>query len=156
MPQYQKSEPVLPLWGTGPYFLAVWKAWCPTCPVTVNQHDVEALLDSGSARTLVRESVLEAASLAQGVQTPPSLWWLAVAAQSTKKWRITALNLVSVNYATRYPEATRFRKPNAKQIAKELFIFSTQVGIPKKILTDQGTPFISRVTREICDLLQVT
>lgn len=83
-----RDWPVLPLWETGPYFLAVWKAWWPswpTCPVTVNQHDVEALLDSGSARTVVRESVLE---VAQGGLVlivcvhgdthecpPPSQWW---------------------------------------------------------------------------------
>jgi len=34
----------------------------PTCPVTVNQRDVEALLESGSSRTLIQEAVLEASS----------------------------------------------------------------------------------------------
>lgn len=38
--------------------------------MTVNQRDVEALLDSGSDRTLVHESVLEASPLAQGEPVP--------------------------------------------------------------------------------------
>lgn len=42
----------------------------PTCLVTVNRCDVEALLDSGSARTLVQEVVLEASHLAQGEPVP--------------------------------------------------------------------------------------
>ncbi|KAJ8402731.1 hypothetical protein AAFF_G00364030 [Aldrovandia affinis] len=42
----------------------------PTCPVTVNQRDVEALLDSGSAITLVQESVLEAPSFVRGDPVP--------------------------------------------------------------------------------------
>lgn len=48
--------------------------------------------------------------------------------------------LVLVDYATRYPEAIPLRKANAKQIAKELFLFSSRVGLPKEILTDQGSP----------------
>ncbi|XP_069371637.1 uncharacterized protein [Paralichthys olivaceus] len=63
--------------------------------------------------------------------------------------------LVIVDYATRYPEAVPLRKANAQQIAKELFLFSSRVGIPKEILTDQGTPFMSRVTKELCSLLKV-
>ncbi|KAK9530194.1 hypothetical protein VZT92_011714 [Zoarces viviparus] len=42
----------------------------PTCPVKVNQRDVEALLDSGSARTLIQEAVLEASFPAQGNLVP--------------------------------------------------------------------------------------
>ena len=63
--------------------------------------------------------------------------------------------LVMVDYATRYPEAIPLRKANAKQIAKELFLFSSRVGISKEILTDQGTPFMSRVMKELCALLRV-
>jgi len=42
----------------------------PTCPVTVTQRDVEALLDSRSSRTLIQEAVLEASSPAQGDPVP--------------------------------------------------------------------------------------
>jgi len=40
-------------------------------------------------------------------------------------------------------------------MAKELFLFSSRVGIAKEILTDQGTLFMSRVTRELCALFHV-
>ncbi|KAL2076471.1 hypothetical protein ACEWY4_027935 [Coilia grayii] len=63
--------------------------------------------------------------------------------------------LVLVDYATRYPEAVPLRKANAKQIARELFLFSTRVGLPKEILTDQGSPFMAQVTRQLCTLLHV-
>lgn len=63
--------------------------------------------------------------------------------------------LVIVDYAIQYPEAIPLRKANAKEIAKELFLFSSWVRIPKEILTDQGSPLMSRVTRELCALLQV-
>ncbi len=53
--------------------------------------------------------------------------------------------LVIVDYATRYPEAIPLRKATAKAIAQELFLLSSQVGIPAEILTDQGTPFMSRL-----------
>lgn len=42
----------------------------PTCPVMVNHWDVEALLDSGSSRTLVQEAVLEELPLGQNHSIP--------------------------------------------------------------------------------------
>lgn len=33
--------------------------------------------------------------------------------------------------------------PTTKNIASELFLFFSRVGIPAEILTDQGTPFMS-------------
>ncbi len=53
--------------------------------------------------------------------------------------------LVILDYTTRYPEAMPLRKATAKNIAKELFLLVSRVGIPKEVLTDQGTPFMSRV-----------
>ena len=63
--------------------------------------------------------------------------------------------LVLVDYATKYPEAIPLRKANARQIANELFLFSTRLGLPKEILTDQGSPFMSQVMRQWCALLRV-
>uniref|UniRef100_A0A803JIM9 Gypsy retrotransposon integrase-like protein 1 n=1 Tax=Xenopus tropicalis TaxID=8364 RepID=A0A803JIM9_XENTR len=63
--------------------------------------------------------------------------------------------LVVVDYATRYPEAIPLRNTTAKSIAKELMFMFSRVGIPREILTDQGTPFMSRVTKELCKLLQI-
>ncbi|KAI2667015.1 Retrovirus-related Pol polyprotein from transposon 17.6 [Labeo rohita] len=63
--------------------------------------------------------------------------------------------LVIVDYATRFPEAMPLRKATAKNIAKELFLLCTRVGIPAEILTDQGTPFMSRLMADLCRLLRV-
>ncbi|KAI2649246.1 Retrovirus-related Pol polyprotein from transposon 17.6 [Labeo rohita] len=63
--------------------------------------------------------------------------------------------LVIVDYATRFPEAVPLRKATAKNIGKELFLLCTRVGIPAEILTDQGTPFMSRLTADLCRLLRV-
>ncbi len=63
--------------------------------------------------------------------------------------------LVIVDYAARYPEAITLRKATAKNIAQELFMLFSRVGIPAEILTDQGTPFMSRLMADLCRLLQV-
>uniref|UniRef100_A0A8C5PVW7 Gypsy retrotransposon integrase-like protein 1 n=1 Tax=Leptobrachium leishanense TaxID=445787 RepID=A0A8C5PVW7_9ANUR len=64
--------------------------------------------------------------------------------------------LVILDYATRYPEAIPLRNTSAKTIAKELVQVFSRVGIAKEILTDQGTPFMSRVTRELCRLFKIS
>lgn len=57
--------------------------------------------------------------------------------------------------ATRYLEAMPLRKATSKDIAKELFLLFSQVGIPSEILTEQGTLFMSRLMADLCHLLQV-
>lgn len=63
--------------------------------------------------------------------------------------------LVIVNYATRYPEAVPLRKATPANIARELVLLFSRVGIPKEILTDQGTPFASRLLNDLCRLLKI-
>ncbi len=63
--------------------------------------------------------------------------------------------LVIVDYATRYPEAIPLRKATAKNIAHELFMLFSRVGIPAEILTEQGTLFMSRLMADLCRLLRV-
>lgn len=55
----------------------------------------------------------------------------------------------------RYPEAVPLRKATAKNIAKELFLLFTKVGIPEEILTDQGTPFLSQLMADLCHSLRI-
>ncbi|KAK9525277.1 hypothetical protein VZT92_016004 [Zoarces viviparus] len=55
--------------------------------------------------------------------------------------------LVQVDYATRYPEAVPLRNISAKSVAQALFQVISRVGIPKEIMTDQGTSFMSRTLR---------
>ncbi|KAK3551824.1 hypothetical protein QTP70_028996, partial [Hemibagrus guttatus] len=64
-------------------------------------------------------------------------------------------NLVMVDYATRYPEAVPLRKATSRNVARELLALFSRAGIPKDILTDQGTPFTSQLTVDLCGLLQV-
>ncbi|KAL0184751.1 hypothetical protein M9458_020447, partial [Cirrhinus mrigala] len=54
--------------------------------------------------------------------------------------------LVIVDYATRFPEAIPLRKATAKAIG---------LGILREILTDQGTPFMSKLMSDLCRLLPV-
>uniref|UniRef100_A0A9J7ZK80 ribonuclease H n=1 Tax=Cyprinus carpio carpio TaxID=630221 RepID=A0A9J7ZK80_CYPCA len=43
----------------------------------------------------------------------------------------------------------------AAQQFHELFLLSSRVGLPAEILTDQGTPFMSRIMADLCKLLKV-
>lgn len=61
--------------------------------------------------------------------------------------------LVIGDYITRYPEV--LRKATSKSIARELVLRFSHVGIPKELLTDQGTPLISKLMKDLCSLLQV-
>ncbi len=72
-----------------------------------------------------------------------------------KSARVHEHILVIVDYATRYPEAVSLRKATAKSIAHKLFLLCSRVGIPAEILTDQGTPFMSRLMAVLCTLLKV-
>lgn len=63
--------------------------------------------------------------------------------------------LVVLDYATRYPEAIPLRTMASKNIAKEIMLMFSRVGIPKEILTDQGTPFMSRIMADLCKLLHI-
>uniref|UniRef100_A0A673YAE7 Gypsy retrotransposon integrase-like protein 1 n=1 Tax=Salmo trutta TaxID=8032 RepID=A0A673YAE7_SALTR len=63
--------------------------------------------------------------------------------------------LVVVDYATKFPEAITLRNMSSKGIAKELFMMFSRVGLPKTILTDQGTPFMSRLMKDLSRLYQV-
>ncbi len=69
--------------------------------------------------------------------------------------RASVFALVLVDYATRYPEAVALRNISAKSVAEALFSMISRVGIPKEILTDQGTAFMSRTIRELYELLGI-
>lgn len=64
--------------------------------------------------------------------------------------------LTICDYATRYPEAIPLPSTEAERIAKELVIMFSRMGIPKEILTDQGTNFMSTLLQEIYQLLNIT
>ncbi|KAJ8351611.1 hypothetical protein SKAU_G00230870 [Synaphobranchus kaupii] len=62
--------------------------------------------------------------------------------------------LVVLDYATRYPEAIPLRTMATKGIARELMLLFSRVGLPEEILTDQGTPFMSEIMRDLCQLMK--
>jgi transposase InsO family protein len=57
--------------------------------------------------------------------------------------------LVICDCATRYPEAVPLRSIDAEHVAEELVNLFSRVGIPKEILTDQGTNFTSQLLAEV-------
>ncbi|XP_072019480.1 uncharacterized protein [Amphiura filiformis] len=63
--------------------------------------------------------------------------------------------LVLIDYATRYPEAVPLKSIEAEVVAEELLVMFTRLGVPKQILTDQGTQFTSNVMKELNRLLSI-
>lgn len=63
--------------------------------------------------------------------------------------------LVLADYVNRYPKAVHLHKATSRYITKEVVLLFSQVGITKDILTDQGTPFISKLMADLCQLLQI-
>lgn len=63
--------------------------------------------------------------------------------------------LVICDYATRYPEAIPLRSIDAEHIAEELIKVFSRVGVPKEILTDQGSNFTSQLLAEVYRLLHI-
>ncbi|KAG6930517.1 retrotransposable element, partial [Chelydra serpentina] len=57
--------------------------------------------------------------------------------------------LVMVDYATRFPEAIPLQSITARTIAGQLVKVFARVGLPREILTDQGTNFTSRLLEQV-------
>lgn len=79
------------------------------------------------------------------------IWWRSLPKSARGHEHI----LVIGNYAIPYPEAIPLCTANVKNIAQEMFLLASWVGIPKEILTYQGTPFMSRVMVDLCCLLKI-
>ena len=63
--------------------------------------------------------------------------------------------LVICDYGTRYPEAFPLRNTKARQVANCLIQLFSRVGVPKEILTDQGSNFTSKSMRQVYSLLGI-
>ena len=53
------------------------------------------------------------------------------------------------DYAARYPEAFSLKSVDAENVAEALLTMFSRVGVPKEILTDQGTNFTSKLLAEL-------
>ena len=63
--------------------------------------------------------------------------------------------LTIIDYATRYPEAIPLPGIEAERVAEALMSVFTRVGIPKEMLTDQGSQFTSEIMRQVSTLLSM-
>ena len=63
--------------------------------------------------------------------------------------------LVLVDYATRYPEAIPLSSMTTTVVAQAMVEFFSRVGFPAELLTDQGTPFMSRLMGQVCKILGI-
>ena len=63
--------------------------------------------------------------------------------------------LTMMDYATWYPEAVPLKDIQAETVAEALVNMFTRVGVPKEILSDQGSQFLSAVMKEMCRLLSL-
>ncbi|PIK58927.1 hypothetical protein BSL78_04144 [Apostichopus japonicus] len=63
--------------------------------------------------------------------------------------------LTIVDYATRYPEAVALPSIETTRVAEALITVFSRVGVPREVLTDQGTQFTSDLMREVGRLLSV-
>lgn len=59
------------------------------------------------------------------------------------------------DHATRYPEVVPLRTIDAEHVAEEIVKIFSRVGIPKEILTDQGSNFTSQFLAEVYRLLYI-
>lgn len=63
--------------------------------------------------------------------------------------------LMIINYATQYPEAIPLHMVMGLKIAEELVKWVFQVGIPREIVTNQGSNFMSQVLKNVCQVLRI-
>ena len=63
--------------------------------------------------------------------------------------------LVVCDYATRWPEVAPLKLIDAEHIAEELMTLFSRVGVPREILTDQGSNFTSKLLTEVYKMLHI-
>lgn len=57
---------------------------------------------------------------------------------------------VLVNYATQYPKAIPLCNIRVDTVARELAQVFTSTGIPKQVVTNEGTSFMNKVFQAVC------
>ena len=63
--------------------------------------------------------------------------------------------LTMVDYATRYVEAKPLKTTKTEEVVETLWEMWTRLGIPKEVLTDQGTQFVGNLSTEVNRLLSI-
>ncbi len=135
-------------------------------PVCIKGGTYWALVDSGCNQTSIHQSLIQPEALDKScmvrvrcvhgdVVKYPVVLLAILIGPLERSARGHRFALVLVDYATRYPEAVALRNISAKSVAEALFSMISRVGIPKEILTDQGTAFMSRTIRKLYELLGI-
>ena len=63
--------------------------------------------------------------------------------------------LTTVRLASKYPEALPLKEISAEAVAEGMLEIWSRTGIPKEILTDQGTQFMSKLLKQLCSRLRI-
>ena len=63
--------------------------------------------------------------------------------------------LTVIDYATRYPGAVALKTIETERVAESLLKIYSRVGIPREVLTDQGTQFVSGLMTGVSRLLSI-
>ena len=63
--------------------------------------------------------------------------------------------LTVIDFATRYPEATPLRRIDAATVCEKLIEIFSRYGIPEELLSDRGTNFLAKLTKELMEKLGV-
>ncbi len=63
--------------------------------------------------------------------------------------------LTSICLASKWPDAVPLRRITAKSVAEGMWEVFSRTGIPDQILTDQGSQFMSKLLKELCEIVQV-
>ena len=58
--------------------------------------------------------------------------------------------LFTMDYTTKWPEAFALRNCTAETVVNYLIDLTSRVGVPREILTDNGTNFVSKVVKQFC------
>lgn len=56
---------------------------------------------------------------------------------------------------SKYPDAVPLKRVDAESVAEALVEIFSRIGIPQELLTDQGSVFTGKLTKELCKLLNI-
>ena len=63
--------------------------------------------------------------------------------------------LVLMDYATKWLEAFALRNVTAETIVNCLIEVTARIGVPKELLTDNGSNFMSKVIKKYCSMIGI-
>ena len=72
-----------------------------------------------------------------------------------RSWSGNRNVLVVCDYAARWPEAAPLKLIDVEHVAEELMTLFSRVGVPREILTDQGSNFTSKLLTEVYKMLHI-